>query len=113
MGDLQDEVSAVVQVKEPGECNCVDDLAARAKLTKIQLTWTYNGAHHFNVYRSTVEQGPYVLIGTTESTYSTYLDTSVNLNTPYYYDGAGANELNQELCQSNEASATAVVRVRR
>jgi hypothetical protein len=89
---------------------CVDDLAARAKPRKIQLTWTHTGAHHYNIYRGTIHGGPYLKIASTTSTYSTYLDTTVVNGTTYYYVLREANSLDQESCQSNEANARATTR---
>lgn len=92
---------------------CVDDLAARAKSGKIQLTWTHTGAASYNVYRSTTMGGPYALIANTSSTYSTYLDTNVVNGTTYYYVVKPVAPSGDELlCQSNEASATPVARRR-
>lgn len=91
-------------------CSCVDDLAARPKLNKIQLTWTNTGAHRYNVYRSTVSGGPYFFIGFTSSTYSTFLDGSVTTGVTYYYVVREADALGRELCQSNEAKAVATIR---
>jgi len=85
---------------------CVDDLAARPKRGKIQLTWTDTGAHHYNIYRSTISGGPYLFMGSTDSRYSTYLDKNVVDGTTYHYVVREANENNEELCQSNQASAT-------
>lgn len=114
--DLSDTDSAQVQVKpadDPACAACVSNLAARPKLTKVQLTWTDSGADHYNVYRSNVSGGPYLKIGTTTSTYSTYLDsTSVTGNT-YYYVVREADLSGVEICQSNEASASLTTRVRR
>ena len=64
----------------------VTDLAARPKATKCQLTWTHIGVDTYEVLRS--ETGPnegYELIGTTGSTYSTYLDYNVELYKDYWY----------------------------
>jgi hypothetical protein len=87
-------------------CSCVDDLAARPKSGKVQLTWTDTGASSYNVYRATTMGGPYSLIANTTSTYSTYLDTNVVNGTTYYYVVREAALNGDELCQSNEASAT-------
>jgi fibronectin type 3 domain-containing protein len=70
------------------------------------LTWTHTGAHHYNIYRGTVSGGPYLKIASTTSTYSTYLDLAVVNGTTYYYVVREANILEDELCQSNQASAT-------
>jgi fibronectin type 3 domain-containing protein len=112
---LGDTGSAQVQVKASDDpaCECVDDLSARPKYTKVQLTWTpIAGAASYNVYRGTINGGPYALLANTPSTYSTYLDTSVVAGTTYYYVVRPAGLNGNELCQSNEASATPVGRVK-
>jgi hypothetical protein len=108
MGDLSDTDSAIVVVRASTDpdCGCVNDLVARAKPGKVQLVWKHTGAHHYNVYRGTLSGGPYLFIGSTSSTYSTYLDLTVVNGTTYYYVVREANFLNEESCQSNQASAT-------
>jgi len=91
-------------------CTCVDNLATRQKLTKVQLTWSYTGADHYNVYRGTINGGPYLKIGSTTSTYSIYVDRAVVNGTTYYYVVRPATVTNQELCQSNQTSATPMAR---
>lgn len=88
---------------------CIDDLAARPKSGKVQLTWT---AKRYNIYRSTTANGPYTLIASTTSTYSTYLDEGLVDGTTYYYVVREAAVNGDELCQSNEASATPTARTR-
>ena len=111
--DLSDSDSAQVFVKSAADpictTSCVSNLAARAKLTKIQLTWKHiAGTHHYNVYRSTVSGGPYTFIGSTTSTYSLYLDKGPLTNgTTYYYVVRQAQLSGNEVCQSNQASARA------
>jgi hypothetical protein len=102
--NFSDPVTVVITVIDPQRM-CVDDLTARPKSGKIQLTWTHTGAHHYNVYRSTVNGGPYVKIAATASTYSTYLDATVINGTTYYYVVREANLLDEEKCESNQASA--------
>ena len=89
----------------PAFC-CVNDLAARAKSGKVQLTWNDTGADHYNVYRGTTSGGPYMFIATTDSRYSTYLDLDVVNETTYYYVVREAAIDGEEFCQSNEATAT-------
>jgi len=114
-GDLSDTDTAQVSVKDAADaaCSCVDNLAARPKSGKVQLTWTDSGAVSYNVYRATTSGGPYALIANTTSTYSTYLDTNVVNGTTYYYVVREAALNGDELCQSNETSATPVARGRR
>lgn len=111
---LQDTVEVTVTVEDcgGGGQGCVADLAARAKDGKIQLVWSYNGADHYNVYRSTVSGGPYQFRATTTSTYSTYLDGGVVNGVTYYYVVRQADPTGTEICESNEASAVASTRVR-
>jgi hypothetical protein len=106
--NLSDIDSAQVLVKDGADpaCECVNDLAARPKSGKVQLTWTDTGASSYNVYRGTTMGGPYVLLANTTSTYSTYLDTNVANGTTYYYVVREAALNGDDLCQSNEASAT-------
>ena len=85
---------------------CVDDLAARPKSGKVQLTWTHTGADLYNVYRGMTSGGPYAFIAATTSTYSTYLDTTVVNDTTYFYVVREATLNGDEICQSNEVGAT-------
>ena len=98
-----DSGSVVVRTALDPRCGCISNLAARPKSGKLQLTWTATGAHHYNVYRSTVSGGPYLLIASTASTYATYLDLTVVNGTTYYYVVRPAAINGDELCQSNQA----------
>lgn len=95
-----------------GACDLVvDDLTARAKSGKVQLSWTDVGADLYNVYRK-VEDGEYAWLASTTSTYSTYLDLDVVNGTTYTYYVACKCE-GSEGIPSNEVSATPVARRRR
>jgi len=90
-------------------CECVTNLAARAKSGKVQLTWTnMASAVSTNVYRGTISGGPYLRLANTTSTYSTWLDSSVVNGTTYYYVVRPLITSGAEWCQSNEASAKPV-----
>ncbi|MCK6501346.1 MAG: hypothetical protein L6Q38_17845, partial [Nitrospira sp.] len=112
MPDLVDVDTAVVVVRTSDDpaCACVDDLRARSKSGKVQLVWTYTGAHHCNIYRGTVSGGPYLKIASTTSTYSTFLDYTAVNGTTYYYVIREADLLDKEQCQSNEVSARPIKR---
>jgi len=107
--NFSDPIPVTITVINPAPV-CVANLAARAKAGKIQLTWTYNGAHHYNVYRGAIDGGPYLKIASTSSTYSTYLDSTVVNGTTYYYVLREADAADREYCQSNQASARATLR---
>ena len=80
--DLTDVAYGEVIVYEAG----VTDLYARPKATKCQLVWTHIDAPLYEVLRS--ENGPnqgFELIGTTTSTYSTFIDYNVELYIDYWY----------------------------
>ena len=80
--DLTDVDYGEVIVYEAG----VTDLYARPKGTKCQLVWTHIDAPLYEVLRS--ESGPnngFELIGTTASTYSTYIDYNVVMSKDYWY----------------------------
>jgi len=89
---------------------CVTDLAARPKSGKIQLTWTSTGVDHYNVYRGAISGGPYLMIASTTSLYSTYLDQTVVNGTMYYYIVRPALITDAETCQSNQAMARPTAR---
>lgn len=113
LGNLSDTDSATVHVLSGTDpaCSCISTLAARPKSGKVQLTWTaYPGASSYNVYRGTINGGPYAKIGNTASTYSTYLDGNVVNGTTYYYVVRAAAANTDELCQSNQASAKPTTR---
>ena len=84
---------------------CIDDLTARAKTSKVQLTWTHiPDTDHYDIYRSTTRGGPYEKIG--ETTSSTYLDTTVTNGITYYYMIMRIWDNGNRKCNSNEISAT-------
>lgn len=71
----------------------------------VALTW--RGAldsARYNIYRSPVQGGGYVKIGT--STATTYTDSTVSNGLTYYYVVKGVDKLGNEGSASNEANAT-------
>lgn len=88
-------------------CLCVANLTARARNKQVQLVWTkWAGAAKYNIYRSTIDGGPYVKIAETTSAYSTYLNTGLTNGTTYYYIVRPVAANGNEICQSNQAKAT-------
>jgi hypothetical protein len=91
--------------------------AVPGKATYVSLVWTETGAHHYNVYRGTVDGGPYTLIGKVANTIMGsgksmgYSDTSGNfvLGAKYYYRFAPATAADIETCQSNQANAVVTI----
>jgi RHS repeat-associated protein len=64
----------------------IDNLVARPKDSKIQLTWSPRGAERFEVFRSELAPNAgFARIAVTYSQYSTYLDQGIQLNKRYYY----------------------------
>ena len=64
---------------------CIENLEARAKSGKIQLTWTHVTGSIYDVLRAEAAGGPFATIGTTDSTWSTWLDDTVVNDVPYWY----------------------------
>ncbi len=92
-------------VNTPDGNGVVDNISARSKSGKVQITWNHIDAASYNVYRS-VSGENYMLLGNTTSTYSTYLDTDVTNGTEYYYKVRGVYAHGIETADSNEVRAT-------
>jgi len=90
----------------------IDDLAARAKSGKVQLTWTPTDAVSYNVYRGTATGGPYAFLASAITTYATYLDLAVTNGVTYYYVVRPVDQNNVEHDPSNETSARPMARSR-
>lgn len=106
--NLSDTSIAQVSVRDQSDllCNCIPDLAARPKTTKVQLTWTDTGAYQYAVYRSLVSGGPFQQIAVTDSRYSTYLDLGLQLDTTYNYVVSARGSNGKDICRSRQISAT-------
>ncbi|SOB76055.1 PKD domain-containing protein [Marinobacter sp. LV10R510-11A] len=110
--NLSDVSVTQVRIRDASDaaCNCLTDLAVRAKMTKIQLTWSDSGASSYAIYRSEQEGGPYTQIATTDNRYSTYLDTGLQLDTTYYYAVSELGTDGRPTCRSREVNATPTAR---
>ena len=94
-------------------CRKVEDLSARAKSGKVQLTWTHVDADAYDIYRSQPADGGYFRIAEGHVTdYSTYLDTDVTNGSTYYYMVTGVCN-GSPGADSNMASAMPQTRSRR
>ena len=101
--DLQDDM--VISVETP-EDHSITDIALRAKRSKVQITWSDTGAPSYAVYRSDDQGSSYTLLGMTDSTYSTFLDTTVEFGSSYFYRVEALSESNEILGYSQEATIT-------
>lgn len=91
------------------EHSCIENLFARSKLNKVQLTWTDNGSSLYRIYRSVNEAAQeFVLIDSTTSSYSTYLDEGLTTGNSYRYYVTGTNS-----CQSDTVEVLVSDRRRR
>ena len=73
-------VSATPQLSAPA------NLTAVSTAGKVTLTWeAVAGADNYEVFRSTVHDGPYTLVKTTNSSTTSWADTAVTNGTTYYY----------------------------
>ncbi len=66
---------------------CICNLVARAKLNKIQLTWTAVSGATYDIYRSTEgsNTGFVMIASDVVTTYATYLDEGLTIGKKYYY----------------------------
>ncbi|MCU7919309.1 MAG: putative Ig domain-containing protein [Candidatus Thiodiazotropha sp. (ex Epidulcina cf. delphinae)] len=112
LGNLLDISVSQVSIRDQSDilCNCLPDLAARPKATKVQLTWTDTGVYQYAVYRSQIEGGPYHEIAVTDNRYSTYLDLGLELDTTYYYVVAERGANGRDICRSREVAVTPTAR---
>ncbi|HTJ01007.1 MAG TPA: PKD domain-containing protein [Dongiaceae bacterium] len=63
----------------------INDLKVRAKDNKAQLTWTKTGDYAVIMRSSVGPDRGYTEVGRTTSAFATFLDTTINFNTEYYY----------------------------
>lgn len=103
--DLTSENFTTVSVSE----GCLCTLAARAKLDKVQLTWTHTGADSYDIYRSTAGStvGFSLIADDHVTTYATYLDSGLVTGTTYWYRVVGSDG-----CGSQGVSVTPTTRTR-
>ncbi|MGA1841632.1 MAG: PKD domain-containing protein [bacterium] len=90
---------------------CINDLYVRPKGTKASLVWTHIGVDEYKIYRS--ERGPNIgmaLIGTTSSTYSTFMDYNVELYKDYWYRVQVEND--NQICMSHAYHINSQGRIR-
>lgn len=110
--DLTDTDTAQVIVRAADDplCSC-NTLTARAKPTKADLVWTlFPGAASYHVYRGTITGGPYLYIA--NATGTVYADFGLTNGVTYHWVVRPAALNGNELCQSNQASATPTARAR-
>jgi len=89
----------------PRQPRGVAAIANNGLTSSVDLSWSASpGAVSYNVYRSVVQGGGYVKIGSTTDT--AFTDTSVKNGTTYYYVVHGVDEPGNEGLKSNEAEAT-------
>ncbi len=73
----------------------------------VSLTWNPGdgNAVGYNIYRSTVQAGPFQEINTALDSSTNYTDSTVSSGTTYYYVATEVNAEGQESAYSNEVRA--------
>jgi glycosidase len=89
----------------PAPATALAAAANNGLTSSVALSWAGNtDSISYNIYRSPVQGGGYVKIGTASGT--TFTDSSVSNGTTYYYVVRGVDARGNEGANSNEASAT-------
>jgi glycosidase/methionine-rich copper-binding protein CopC len=89
----------------PAAPTALNAAANNGVVSTVNLNWTGNAdSARYNVYRSPVQGGGYVKIGSATTT--NFTDSSVTNGTTYYYVVRGVDALGNEGGPSNEANAT-------
>jgi fibronectin type 3 domain-containing protein len=85
----------------------IDFTASLQSTYSVQLTWQASTSNviGYNVYRSTINGGPYVKINSTLVNPLTYTDSSVASFTTYYYVTTAVDPAGVESEYSNQATA--------
>jgi hypothetical protein len=81
-------------------------LTARAKDTKVQLTWTSVSAAGYAIYRGTTNGGPYVQMAQVPGTQLLYLDRNLTVGATYYWVVRPLAANLNEISQSNQVMKT-------
>jgi fibronectin type 3 domain-containing protein len=73
----------------------------------VNLTWTASVSDvvGYNIYRSAVSGGPYLLLNSSPVSTVDYLDLTVQAGQTYYYVGTAVDSNGMESVYSNEAQA--------
>jgi glycosidase len=108
LGALKAAIFIMVAGQDITGPNASTSLTATANngvTSTVSLSWTGNGdSASYNIYRSPVQGGGYVKIGTVNNT--TFTDSNVSNGTTYYYVVRGVDALGNEGANSNESNAT-------
>ena len=73
------------------------------------LTWTAStssGVVGYNIYRSTVSGGPYVILDSAAVSADTYTDSTVQSGTTYFYVVRSVDNTDAESVNSSQVQAT-------
>ncbi|MDR2741314.1 MAG: fibronectin type III domain-containing protein, partial [Treponema sp.] len=85
--------------------------ATDSSRSSITVSWnSVSNASYYYIYRATSSDGEYSQVGSTSSSYTSYTDTGLSLNTTYYYKvSAYSNNYNEESAQSPDFPCTITV----
>ena len=72
----------------------------------LNLTANSSNVEGYNVYRSSISNGPYMKLNSPPVTSTTYIDSTVLANQTYFYVGTLVDSAGNETAYSNQVSAT-------
>ncbi|MCX4026081.1 tandem-95 repeat protein [Endozoicomonas sp. SM1973] len=116
LANLSDVAVTQVQIRDVSDplCQCLPDITAdriKAKISKgntasyVELTWNNMEAHHYAIYRSQTQGGPYTHIADVDGSNISYDDREVESNA-YYYMVSAVKANGHEQCRSVEVAVS-------
>lgn len=107
-GTLNGSVTVTSNATNPTVTISLTGIAVQPVSHSVTLNLTPNSPNvtGYNVYRSSMSNGPYMKLNTPLVTTTTYTDSTVVANQTYFYVGTSVDSAGNETAYSNQVSAT-------
>lgn len=107
-GTLNGSVTVTSNASNPSVTISLTGIAVQPVSHSVTLNLTPNSPNvtGYNVYRSSMSNGPYMKLNTPLVTSTTYTDSTVLANQTYFYVGTSVDSAGNETAYSNHVSAT-------
>jgi len=107
-GNLSGSVTITSNASNPSLTIAMSGAAVPPVQHSVTLNLTPNSSNveGYNVYRSSISNGPYMKLNSPPVTSTTYIDSTVLANQTYFYVGTSVDSAGNETAYSNQVSAT-------